>query len=306
MSVLIVGSMAIDTVEFAGTGEKHELVGGSATFAALAAGLFTDVNLVGVVGQDFPRSTLDTLAGRRVSLEGVQIDPGETFRWHGRYTADLSSRDSLATHLNVFERFRPRLPDGYTRSDIVLLGNIHPSLQAEVLDQVQPGKARLIAADTMNFWIHGTPAELRALLPRLDLLILNEEEARDLSGHRSIARVGRTLRAMGPKLVIVKQGEYGAYLFDEHGAFHAPAFPVEDVVDPTGAGDSFAGAMLGWLDAHGTLSGSALRRAVVYGSAVASLCVERYGTAGLLEATPAQIADRLQAFGRLVHAEPIA
>jgi sugar/nucleoside kinase (ribokinase family) len=289
-----------------GTGEKHELVGGSATFAALAAGLFTDVNLVGVVGQDFPRSTLDTLRRAEGFARRRADRPGETFRWHGRYTADLSSRDSLATHLNVFERFRPRLPDGYTRSDIVLLGNIHPSLQAEVLDQVQPGKARLVAADTMNFWIHGTPAELRALLPRLDLLIINEEEARDLSGHRSIARVGRALLGAGPARVVVKQGEYGAYLFDEHGAFHAPAYPVEHVVDPTGAGDTFAGAMLGYLDAHGSPCRRALRRAVVYGSAVASLCVERYGTAGLLEATPDQIADRLQAFGRLVHAEPIS
>ncbi len=303
MSVLIVGSMAIDTVEFAGTGERRELVGGSATFAALSAGLFTDVNLVGVVGQDFPRETLDTLAGRRVSLEGVQVDPGETFRWHGRYTADLSARESLATHLNVFERFRPQLPKSYTRSEIVLLGNIHPDLQAEVLDQVHPGSARLVAADTMNFWIHGTPDSLRALLPRLDLLILNEEEARDLSGHRSIAKVGRALLALGPRLVVVKQGEYGAYLFDAHGIFHSPAFPIEDVVDPTGAGDTFAGAMLGWLDAHGSLSGNAIRRAVVFGSAVASLCVERYGTEGLLEATQAQIADRVGAFARLVHAD---
>lgn len=301
MSVLIVGSMAVDTVEFEGTGERHELVGGSATFASLSAGLFTDVRMVGVVGRDFPTDTLDLLRSRRVDLEGVQIVDGETFRWHGRYAADLSTRVSLDTRLNVFEHFRPKLPATYRQSRIVLLGNIHPTLQAEVLDQAE--RPALVAADTMNFWIHGTPRELRELLPRIDLLIINEEEARDLSGHRHIARVGRALRALGPKLVVVKQGEYGAYLFDDHGAFHAPAFPVEQVVDPTGAGDTFAGAMLGYLDAQESLSGTALRRAVVYGSAVASIAVEHYGTAGLVKVGEDEIAARVNAFHRLVHTE---
>lgn len=301
MSVLIVGSMAVDTVEFEGTGERHELVGGSATFASLAAGLFTDVRMVGVVGRDFPTHTLDVLRGRGVDLEGVQIVDGETFRWHGRYAADLSSRVSLDTRLNVFEHFRPTLPAAYRQSRIVLLGNIHPTLQAEVLDQAE--RPALVAADTMNFWIHGTPKELRALLPRIDLLIINEEEARDLSGHRHIARVGRALRALGPKLVVVKQGEYGAYLFDDHGAFHAPAFPVEEVVDPTGAGDTFAGAMLGYLDAQESITGASLRRAIVYGSAVASIAVEHYGTAGLVKIGEGEIAARVAAFHRLVHTE---
>lgn len=303
MSVLIVGSMAVDTVEFASTGESHELVGGSATFASLAAGLYTDVRMVGVVGKDFPESTLKTLAGRRVDLAGVQVVEGETFRWHGRYNADLSARESLATHLNVFEHFRPKLPESYRTSRVVLLGNIHPDLQAEVLDQAQ--KPELVVADTMNFWIHGTPDALRRLLKRVDLLVINEEEARDLSGHKTIAKVGRALRALGPARVVVKQGEYGAFLFDEHGAFHAPAFPLEDVVDPTGAGDTFAGAMLGYLDAQGAVTGAALRRAVVHGSAVASLCVERYGTAGLVEATMAQVEERVRAFARLVHYEAL-
>ncbi len=304
MSVLIVGSMAIDTVEFAGTGERRELVGGSATFAALAAGLFTDVRLVGVVGRDFPSSTLEALEAKRVDLDGVQVVDGETFRWHGRYAADLSSRDSLATHLNVFESFRPTLPAHYRSSEVVLLGNIHPTLQAEVLDQTE--RVGLIAADTMNFWIHGTPTELRALLPRVDLLIINEEEARDLSGHRSISRVGRALLSIGPKRVVVKQGEYGAFLFDEHGIFHAPAYPVEDVVDPTGAGDTFAGAMLGWLDAQKEITPANLRRAVVVGSAVASICVEHYGTEGVANALPDTIASRVAAFGRLVHTDAFA
>ncbi len=308
MSVLIVGSMAVDTVEFAGTGERRELVGGSGTFAALAASLFTEVQLVGVVGRDFPAETLDALRRRRVDLTGVQVAEGQTFRWHGRYSADLSSRESLATHLNVFEHFRPTLPESLRNARIVLLGNIHPALQSEVLDQaVRP---ELVAADTMNFWIHGTPNELRALLTRVGLLILNEEEARDLSGERHIARVGKALQAMGPKRVVVKQGEYGAYLFDEHGAFHAPAYPVDQVVDPTGAGDTFAGAMMGYLDAH-TTPGSTqagadrrvLRRAVIHGSAVASLCVEQYGTEGLLHVTPEQIEARVRAFTRLVHTE---
>lgn len=301
MSVLIVGSMAIDTVEFAGTGERRELVGGSATFAAMAAGLFTDVRLVGVVGRDFPAGTLAALESRRVDLDGVQVAEGDTFRWHGRYAADLASRESLATHLNVFEHFRPTIPARYRRSEVVLLGNIHPTLQSEVLDQTE--KPALVAADTMNFWIHGTPKELRELLRRVDLLIINEEEARDLSGHRSMARVGRALMALGPRRVVVKQGEYGALLFDEHGIFHAPAYPVEDVVDPTGAGDTFAGAMLGWLEAQGEVTPARLRRAVVVGSAVASICVEHYGTEGVAHALPEAINARVMAFGRLVHPE---
>ena len=301
MSVLIVGSMAIDTVDFTSTGERHDLVGGSATYAALAAGLYTDVRMVGVVGKDFPQTMLESLASRRVDLAGVQVVEGETFRWHGQYSADLSSRSSLATHLNVFEHFKPTLPSSYRSSRIVLLGNIHPALQSDVLDQTE--KPELVAADTMNFWIQGTPDALKAVLRRVDLLIINEEEARELSGHKAIAKVGRALRALGPARVVVKQGEYGAFLFDDEGAFHAPAFPIEDVVDPTGAGDTFAGAMLGFLDAHGPVTPSTMRRAVVHGSAVASLCVEHYGPRGTLAATPEQVQERVRAFARLVHYE---
>lgn len=301
VSVLIVGSMAVDTIDFASTGERHEVVGGSATFASLAASLFSGARLVGVVGEDFPRTMLETLRARGVDLEGVEIAPGKTFRWHGRYSADLSSRESLATHLNVFEKFRPRIPAAYRTSRLVLLGNIHPALQSEVLDQVE--RADLIAADTMNFWIHGEPDALRALLARVDLLIINEEEARDLARERNIARVGRRLLELGPRRVVVKQGEYGAYLFDEHGIFHAPAYPVEEVRDPTGAGDSFAGAMLGYLDAQPAITRQSLRRAVVYGSAVASMCVEHYGTEGLLSATSEQVEARARAFARLVHTD---
>lgn len=295
--------MAIDTLEFVGVGETHEVAGGSATFASLAASAYSDVRMVGVVGKDFPTATLDALRAHGVDLEGVQIVDGETFRWHGRYSADLSSRESLATHLNVFEHFKPVLPSAYKKSRVVLLGNIHPSLQASVLDQCE--HSELVAADTMNFWIHGTPVELRALLTRVGLLIINEEEARDLTGERTISRVGRGLRALGPSRVVVKQGEYGAYLFDEHGIFHAPAFPVEDVVDPTGAGDTFAGAMLGHLDAAGTITAGSLRRAVIHGSAVASLCVERFGTSALLELDPARVSDRVEAFSRLVRADTL-
>ena len=301
MSVLVVGSMAIDTVEFAGTGERREVVGGSATFASMAAGLYTDVRMVGVVGKDFPTATLDALKQRRVDTTGVQVAEGETFRWHGRYSPDLSSRESLATHLNVFEHFRPTLPESYRDSRVVLLGNIHPTLQAEVLDQAK--SPQLVAADTMNFWIHGTPKELHALLPRVGLLIINEEEARDLSGQRSVVRVGRALQALGPRRIVVKQGEYGAWLFDGDEVFHAPAYPVEQVVDPTGAGDTFAGAMLGYLDAYGDFSPSAFRRAVVHGSALASLCVEHYGTDGVHGATRDRVGARVRAFARLVHAE---
>ncbi len=307
MSVLIVGSMAVDTVEFAGTGERHEVVGGSGTFAALSASLFTHAQLVGVVGRDFPEATLAELRSRGVDITGVQIEDGKTFRWHGRYAADLSSRDSLATELNVFEHFRPKLPASLRHPRIVLLGNIHPDLQSEVLDQTDG--AELVAADTMNFWIHGTPGPLRALLKRVGLLIINEEEARDLTGERHLSRVAKGLRALGPQRVIVKQGEYGAWLFDEHGPFHSPAFPVDHVKDPTGAGDTFAGALLGYVDAHtpaGARHGadaSILRHAVVYGSAVASLCVEHYGTQGLLTATMDEITARVLAFKHLVRPE---
>jgi sugar/nucleoside kinase (ribokinase family) len=302
VSVLVVGSMAVDTVEFAGTGEKHELVGGSATFAALAASLFSEARLVGVVGKDFPTTMLDDLKARRVDLAGVQIADGKTFRWHGRYAADLSSRESLATNLNVFETFKPKIPESFRTSRLVLLGNIHPSLQSEVLDQVE--RADMIAADTMNFWIHGEPKALAALLKRVDLLVINEDESRDLSGERHISRIGKKLLSLGPKRVIVKQGEYGAYLFDEHGIFHAPAYPVEAVVDPTGAGDSFLGGFLGYLGTQKHIDRGALRRAVVYGSAVASICVEHYGTKGLLEATREQVEARVKAFQRLVHTDP--
>lgn len=302
MSVLVVGSMAMDTVEFAGTGETHEVVGGSATFAALAAGIFSGVRLVGVVGSDFPAASFEALRMRGVDLTGVQVvEGGKTFRWHGRYAPDLSSRETLATHLNVFESFEPKLPENWRDTRIVLLGNIHPTLQGKVLDQTRA--PALVAADTMNFWIRGTPAELRAVLSRVGLLILNEEEARELASERAIVRVGRALQRLGPSRVVVKQGEYGAWLFDGAEIFHAPAYPVEQVVDPTGAGDTFAGAMLGYLDTQPALTPAAFRRAVVYGSAVASICVEHYGTTGLLSLTRELIVSRVRAFARLVHVE---
>lgn len=300
MSVLIVGSMAVDTVEFAGTGESFEWPAGSATFAALATAYFAQPRVVGVVGDDFPKDMLEALRERGAALDGVQvIDGGKTFRWHGRYAADLASRESLGTYLNVFETFNPKIPESFKTSPYVLLGNIHPALQANVLDQVQG--PLLVAADTMNFWIHGERAKLEALLPRIGLLIINEDESRDLSGERYISRIGKALRAMGPKRVIVKQGEYGAYLFDHDGSvFHAPAYPVEKVVDPTGAGDSFAGALLGYLAAQPNPDRAALRRAVIMGSATASLCVEKYGTRGLTETTREMILARAKEFASLV------
>ncbi|MDP3274561.1 MAG: PfkB family carbohydrate kinase [Deltaproteobacteria bacterium] len=299
MSVLIVGSMAVDTVEFAGTGESFEWAAGSAVFASLAASFFGTPRVVGVVGDDFPKSMMDALRERGAELDGVEIvEGGRTFRWHGRYAPDLASRESLATHLNVFETFSPKIPASFKDSRYLLLGNIHPALQHAVLDQVSGSE--LVAADTMNFWIHGERERLNALLPKIDLLIINEDESRDLSGERYISRIGKALLSMGPKRVIVKQGEYGAYLFDEHGLFHAPAYPVATVVDPTGAGDSFAGTLMGYLDAQPTLDRSALRRAVVMGSAAASLCVEKYGAKGLLETTRDEIVTRAREFASLV------
>ncbi len=299
--VLIVGSMAFDDLHLP-SGDFPNVVGGSATYGAYTTSAFAPVRLVAVVGHDFPEAHLGRLRERGVDVEGVERKAGETFRWAGRYSQNLASRETLDTRLNVFAHFEPRLPSAYVDTPIVLLGNIHPRLQSSVLDQVKG--ARFVVADTMNFWIDGEPKALADMMRRVDALVINEEEVRQLAGEHNVHRAARAVQAMGPRIVIVKRGEYGALLFDQQGPFFAPAYPLEDVLDPTGAGDSFAGGLVGYLATQPDLSPFALRRAIMVASACASFCVEAVGTDRLTKLTRADVTARLEAFHSLMHFGP--
>jgi len=290
--------MAFDDLDLP-TGEFRNVVGGSATYAGLAASHFTEVRAVAVVGEDFPQATLDDLAKRGVSCAGVERNPGKTFRWWGRYAKDLVSRTTLDTQLNVFADFKPKLPQSYTQTPYVLLGNIHPALQLEVLAQIK--EPRLVAADTMNFWISGERALLGEVLKKLDLLVINDEELRQLAEIHNLKRAARAVLGMGPKRLIVKRGEFGALYFEGDDTFFVPAYPLEDEVDPTGAGDSFAGALLGSLAQRGTLDRAAIRQALHTGATVASFCVEAVGTARLSTLDQASIRKRMTELRTLVH-----
>jgi sugar/nucleoside kinase (ribokinase family) len=290
--VLIVGSMAFDDLELPSVNAK-DVVGGAATYAAYAASLFSPVRVVAVVGEDFPSAVLEDLTARDVDVAGVERAKGKTFRWAGRYSANLSSRETLDTQLNVFADFRPKLPASFTDSPFVLLGNIQPQLQLDVLSQIKA--PRFVAADTMNFWISGERKKLGEVLSKIDTLMINDEELRELADIHNIRRAAAAVLKLGPKRLIVKRGEYGAMLFDNEGVFFTPAYPLEDEVDPTGAGDSFAGALLGYLAASGTLDGPCLRRGLRLASAVASFCVEGVGTAKLKAVHRADVLMRLEA-----------
>ncbi len=274
--------MAFDDLELP-TGIFKNTIGGSATYASFAASTFTEVRVVAVVGDDFPEDTLKALAARGVCVDGIERAKGKTFRWAGRYDADLATRATLDTQLNVFADFAPKIPADYRTSPILLLGNIHPALQEDVLSQVT--RPQIVIADTMNFWIHGEKAKLVSLLTNVDVLIINDEEARDLSGIHNIRKAAAEIRKMGPNTLIIKRGEHGALLFDQTGIFAVPGFPLEDVVDPTGAGDSFAGGFVGALAQRVTASTNGkqvleehARTAMIYGTATASRCVEGVGT----------------------------
>jgi len=294
--MLIVGSLAFDDLDLP-SGSFRDVLGGSATYAAMAASLFAPVRIVAVVGDDFSGKVLDGLKHRGIDTMGVERVPGKTFRWAGRYSADLSSRETLDTQLNVFADFRPRLPEAWRQTQLVLLGNIHPSLQIDVLDQMHAPK--FVIADTMNFWITGEPKTLGTMLKRLDLLIINDEEARLLSGIHNIRKAARDILSRGPKRLVIKRGEHGALLFDEQGVFAAHGFPLEDEVDPTGAGDSFAGGFLGYLATTPEVTPIALRRAMVHATATASFCVEGVGTTKLESLHKAQVAARIGAIREL-------
>jgi sugar/nucleoside kinase (ribokinase family) len=302
MSILVVGSVAYDTVETP-FGRAERVLGGSASFFSVAASFFSPVNLVGVVGEDFGEEQLAAFRGRPVDLEGLERMEGRTFHWQGRYSLDLNSRDTICTDLNVFELFQPKIPERYRRSEIVFLGNIDPELQRRVLDQVE--HPRVVACDTMNFWIHGKPAEVRETLKRVQVLLVNDQEARELSGEWNLVKAARAIRAMGPSTLVVKKGEHGVLLFDDEGAFAAPALPLEVVFDPTGAGDTFAGGFLGYLAGSGREDDAALRRAAVMGSTMASFCVEAFSLDRLLTLARSEIDARYREFQRLTRFESL-
>jgi len=298
MSILVVGSVAYDGIETP-FGKVDRILGGSATFISITASYFTQpMHLVGVVGNDFADEDLQRFNDRNIDLEGLQIDKsGKTFFWQGRYHYDLNNRDTLDTQLNVFERFDPIIPNSYKNPRIVCLGNIAPALQSKVLDQVNDPE--LVILDTMNFWIEGAREDLMKTLNRVDVLIINDSEARELSGEPNLVRAADAIRKMGPKTLIIKKGEHGALLFTNSSIFSAPAYPMVDIFDPTGAGDTFLGGFAGWLGRSGDFSDDNFRRAVIYGSAMASFCVEKFGPNRLFDLTPTEIADRYTEFRAL-------
>ncbi|MFQ5682035.1 MAG: PfkB family carbohydrate kinase [Candidatus Binatia bacterium] len=293
MSILVVGTVAFDSIETP-HGSAERVLGGSASYFAVAASFFAPVGIVGVIGNDFPEHYLRLLSRHRIDLEGLRKDSGDTFHWRGRYHEDLNVRDTLELHLNVLSGFVPQLPDRYRDAEYVFLGNIDPAVQVKVLDQLR--KVRLVACDTMDHWIHESNRELRKVLQRTEILVINDSEAQLLSGEHNIVRAARSILKMGPKVVLIKRGEYGVLKFSESSVFAAPAYPLEEVFDPTGAGDSFAGGFLGHLARSGDHSQRGLRQAIVCGSVVASFTVEDFGLNRLTKLTAEQIEERYQRF----------
>ena len=283
--------MAYDDLELP-SGSFPNVVGGSATYAAIASSLFAPTRVVGVVGNDFSKETLSALGERKVDLSGVEHADGLTFRWKGRYSENLRSRDTLDTQLNVFADFKPQVPESFRKSTHVLLGNIHPSLQLDVLSQLE--NPAVVAADTMNFWISSALPELKKVLAKVDTLIINDEELAQLSEEHNLSRGARAVRAMGPKRLVVKRGDAGSLLFDDEGVFVCPAYPLETEVDPTGCGDTFAGAVLGYLAREGQSSTRALRHSLLIGSTVASFCVEGVGNEKTMKLTMPELLARFE------------
>lgn len=299
MSLLVVGSIALDSIETP-FGTRADALGGSAVFFSCAASLLHPVQVVGVVGHDYPVAKLDRLAARGVDLSGVDHKEGESFRWKGKYSYDLQNRETLETRLGVFADFSPKIPEAFRDARLVLLGNIDPELQLNVLDQIQ--QPDLVVCDTMNYWINGKRDALMALLDRTDVLMVNDAEARQLSGDWNIYRAARWILDHGPRIAIIKQGEYGAVLVEPHeNIFYVPAYPLEEIYDPTGAGDAFAGGFLGHLARSGDLSHSNLRRAMVFGATMGSFAVERFSVDRFDEIGVAEVTARAREFSKLVH-----
>lgn len=300
MSLLVVGTVAFDAIETP-FGKTDKIVGGAASYIALAASYFTkSINLVSVVGDDFPQDFMNTLKAQGVTLEGLQIKQGEkSFFWSGRYHNDMNSRDTLETQLNVLADFDPIVPDSYKNCDFLMLGNLMPSVQQKVLAQL-PNRPKLIVLDTMNFWMDIAMAELQETLKAIDVLTINDSEARQLSGEYSLVKAAQKILTMGPKVLVIKKGEHGALLFNKEEVFFAPALPLEDVFDPTGAGDSFAGGFIGYLAKTKDISFENMKRAIIFGSAMASFTVEKFGTERLIGLSQKDVEDRVQEFVDLV------
>ncbi len=301
--LLVVGSVALDTVKTP-FGEAAEVLGGSATYFSTSASYFTQVDLIAVIGEDFPDQHLAFLKSRGIDLSGLERRPGQTFRWKGQYSHQLNEAQTLDTRLNVFETFKPKIPTHYMKPDVLFLGNIDPELQLEVLKQVP--RPPLVACDTMNFWINGKREAVWRVLKEIDILIINDGEARALGEHPNLVTVAKKILAQGVKHLIIKRGEYGVLMFDGRGSFGAPAYPLEQVLDPTGAGDTFAGGFLGYLAATGNRSPQAFRQAVVFGSVMASFTVEAFSLDRLRILDYKEIEARFREFKRLTHFEDIS
>jgi sugar/nucleoside kinase (ribokinase family) len=297
MSVLVVGSVALDSVETP-FGKADDVLGGSGTFFSSAASLLTPVQLVGVVGNDYPVDKLDPLVARGVDLAGLEKADGPSFRWRGRYRHDLNSAETLETHLGVFSRFSPKIPEQFRDAPFVFLGNIDPRLQLDVLQQVH--KPKLVACDTMNFWIQSRRPDLLELLSQVDLVTLNDGEARQLTEIANLVQAAKWIMDHGPRHVIIKKGEHGAFMFNSESIFFAPAYPLENVFDPTGAGDSFAGGFIGYLARTGDLSEANMRRGMMYGSAMGSFAVEKFSTERLMSLTRPELDARVKDLKKLV------
>lgn len=296
MSLVIIGSVAFDTIETP-FGRRDRIVGGSGTYAALAASFFTRPGLVSVVGRDFPRRFLDRLRSRKIDLAGLRVRQGKTFHWHGRYDRDPNLRTTIKTELNVLRDFKPVLPESFRKADLVFLSNLDPESHDFILDQL--AAVKLVAMDTIRYWIENKPEALLRAIQKVDILFVNDEECRLIAQELNLVRAGRKLQAAGPRVIVVKKGEHGAMLFGKNFVFGVVANPCERVVDPTGAGDAFAGAFLGYLDSTGRFNQRELRKAAVYGNVVASLVIEDFGVDGLLRASQLDIINRYHQFRKL-------
>jgi len=297
MSLVIVGSLAFDTIHTP-WGRREGIVGGSGTYCSLAASFFTSPKVVGVVGKDFPPAVIRLFKARGIDVEGLEVRPGKTFHWEGRYGYDPNQRETIRTDVNVYEGYRPELPASYRKAEIVFLANIDPDLQDGILAQVR--RPKLVAMDTMNHWIRSKPRAIGRVLKKVDILFANDEEIRMLTGETNLIKAGKKILAAGPRLVVTKKGEHGALVFGRRFVFGVLANPCEDVVDPTGAGDSFAGGFLGYLDKKKSFSPPDIRRAAVYGSVLASFAIEDFGIGRLKSLTRREIETRFRRFRKLV------
>jgi len=302
--LLIVGTVAFDAIETP-FGKTDKILGGAATYIGLSAANFENVDsaIVSVIGDDFPQVYLDMISSKKINTSGIEtVKGGKTFFWSGRYHNDMNSRDTLDTQLNVLENFNPIVPEAYKDADVVMLGNLHPFVQLSVLEQMTK-KPKLVVLDTMNFWMDCALEELKKVIAKVDVITINDEEARQLSGEYSLVKAARVIATMGPKYVVIKKGEHGALLFHENDAFFAPALPLEEVFDPTGAGDTFAGGFTGHIASTGNISFENMKKAIIHGSNLASFCVEKFGTERMEKLSKQEVSSRLMQFKELTQFE---